>query len=327
MEQEGRARFLVLLWEESSAAEFVMVKNVLLTIEYDGTGFSGWQRQPEARTVQGTVEKVLMEIVGEPVRIDGVSRTDAGVHARDQKAVFRADLKVPVEKLAHVMNDRLQGRPEARSENDDIRIVSAEEVPVGRGSRRSEMPAGSDASISDTPDGSDARVSEVPDGFDIRGCVIGKTYRYSIRNAAEMPVFDRNYRYHIKQNLDLAKMREAAEYIKGTHDFACFQAAGAEPGRSTVRTIWSVSVNKVGDDIFIYISGDGFLYNMVRIITGTLVEVGLGKREPEDIARIIESRDRCEAGHTAPPQGLYLMRVYMDRVCFWGQSPKTHSGG
>ena len=99
-----------------------MEKNVLLTIEYDGTGFSGWQRQPEARTVQGTVEKTLTDLIGEPVTVDGVSRTDAGVHARDQKAVFRADLRVPVENLARVLNDRLQGRQEARSENDDIRI-------------------------------------------------------------------------------------------------------------------------------------------------------------------------------------------------------------
>lgn len=256
-----------------------MVKNVLLTIEYDGTGFSGWQRQPEARTVQGTVEKVLTELIGEPVSVDGVSRTDAGVHAQDQKAVFRADLKVPVENLARVLNDRLQGRPEARSENDDIRIVHAEEVP---------------------------------DGFNIRGSVTGKTYRYSIRNAAEMPVFDRNYRYHIKQNLDVAKMCEAAGYIKGTHDFRCFQASGAEPDKTTVRTISDITINKDRDDMYIDITGDGFLYNMVRIITGTLVEVGLGKREPEDLERIIESRDRREAGHTAPPQGLCLMTVYLE---------------
>ena len=280
-----------------------MEKNVLLTIEYDGTGFSGWQRQPEVRTVQGTVEKALTDLIGEPVTVDGVSRTDAGVHARDQKAVFRADLRVPVENLARVLNDRLQGRPEARSENDDIRIVSVEEVP---------------------------------DDFNIRHDAAGKTYRYSIRNAAVMPVFDRNYRYHIKQRLDVSKMREAAEYIKGTHDFSCFQAAGGEPGKTTVRTVWSVDIldepvqsiapgagsgeNKISSrasladqrDIHIDITGDGFLYNMVRIITGTLVEVGLGKREPADVKTIIESRDRSGAGHTAPPQGLCLMRVYYD---------------
>ena len=280
-----------------------MEKNVLLTIEYDGTGFSGWQRQPEARTVQGTVEKTLTDLIGEPVTVDGVSRTDAGVHARDQKAVFRANLRVPVENLARVLNDRLQGRPEARSENDDIRIISAEEVP---------------------------------DDFNIRHDVAGKTYRYSIRNSAVMPVFDRNYRYHIKQSLDVSRMRDAAEYIKGTHDFNCFQAAGGEPGKTTVRTVWSVDIidepvqsiapgagsgeSKASGrasqadqrDIHIDITGDGFLYNMVRIITGTLVEVGLGKREPADVRRIIESRDRSEAGHTAPPQGLCLMRVYYD---------------
>ena len=262
-----------------------MVKNVLLTIEYDGTGFSGWQRQPEARTVQGTVEKVLTELIGEPVTVDGVSRTDAGVHARDQKALFRADLKIPVDRLAKVLNNRLEGRPEARSENGDIRIVCA---------------------------------AEVPDGFSIRGAVAGKTYRYSIRNAAVMPVFDRNFRYHIDQNLDLARMCEAAEFIKGTHDFRCFQAAGGEPGRITVRTISDIRITGSCDqtgsrDIFIDITGDGFLYNMVRIITGTLVEVGLGKREPDELKEIIESRDRTKAGHTAPPQGLCLMKVYFEK--------------
>ena len=269
--------------------------SILLCIRTFGTGFSGWQRQPEARTVQGTVEKVLTELVGEQVVVDGVSRTDAGVHARDQKALFCADLRIPVEKLAKVMNDRLQGRPESRADNDDVRIVSAEEVPAD---------------------------------FNLRGSVAGKTYRYSIRCAAEMPVFDRNYRYHIHQNLDAAKMREAAEFIKGTHDFSCFQAAGGEPGKTTVRTISDISITEEpvstmqpggeaagpdARDIHIDITGDGFLYNMVRIITGTLVEVGLGKREPVDLRRIIDSRDRAQAGHTAPPQGLCLMKVYFEK--------------
>ena len=274
----------------------IMDKNVLLTIEYDGTGFSGWQRQPEARTVQGTVEKVLMEMIGEPLTVEGVSRTDAGVHACDQKAVFRADLRIPVERLAKVVNDRLQGRPESRAENDDVRIVSAEEVP---------------------------------DDFRVRDHVAGKTYRYSIRNASEMPVFDRNYRYLVKQNLDVERMREAAEFIKGTHDFICFQAAGGEPGKTTVRTIKDIKISEgplqtvapggAGEyprDIFIDITGDGFLYNMVRIITGTLVEIGLGKREPDEVKKIIESRDRTNAGHTAPPQGLCLMRVFLDYDAF-----------
>ena len=304
-----------------------MEKRVLLTIEYDGTGFSGWQRQPGVRTVQGTIEKVLTELIGEPVTVDGVSRTDAGVHACDQKAVFSADLRVPVDKLARVLNSRLHGRPESRAENDDVRIVSAEEIQGD---------------------------------FDLRGSVAGKTYRYSIRNAAEMPVFDRNFRYLVTQSLDVSEMREAAEYIKGTHDFRCFQAAGGEPGKTTVRTITDIKINEEpvqsrdsaaeardifpvqsrdsaaeardtfpvqnqdqamdARDIFIDISGDGFLYNMVRIITGTLVEVGLGKREPDDLKRIIESRDRTQAGHTAPPQGLCLMKVFFrnDRLNEYG---------
>ena len=256
-----------------------MEKNVLLTIEYDGSGFSGWQRQPEKRTVQGVIEGVLSDLLGSDIRISGVSRTDAGVHAMDQKAAFSADINIPVENLARVMNGRLQGRPEARAENDDIRIVAAEEIR---------------------------------DAKDIRGLVKGKTYRYSVRNAGYMPVFKRNYRYLVKDPLDLERMNEAAGYIIGTHDFRCFQAAGAEPGRTTVRTVTDLTVSRDGEDVFIDITGDGFLYNMVRIITGTLVEVGLGKREPSDMKRILESGDRKEAGHTAPPQGLALMRVYMD---------------
>lgn len=262
-----------------------MGKNVLLTIEYDGTRFSGWQRQPEARTVQGVIEQLLSSLAGHAVTVDGVSRTDAGVHAEDQKALLKEDIKIPAENLAKVMNDRLQGRPESRAENDDIRIVRAEEVP---------------------------------DDFNIRHDVKGKTYRYSIRNADTMPVFDRNYRYLVRQPLDLEKMRKAAGYITGMHDFNCFQAAGGEPGKTTVRTVASLSITEKalgqgeGSDIYIDITGDGFLYNMVRIITGTLVEAGLGKREPEDLKRIIESRDRQEAGHTAPPQGLCLVKVYYD---------------
>ena len=278
-----------------------MEKTVLMTIEYDGTGFAGWQRQPDVRTVQGVIEQTLSGLCGRPVTIDGVSRTDAGVHAMDQKATFRTDLMIPLESLAKVMNDRLAGRPESRAENDDIRIVSC---------------------------------VEVDEGFNARYESRGKTYRYSIRNASSMPAFDRNYRYLIKPELDIERMRTAAEYIKGTHDFVCFQASGGEPGKTTVRTIWDISVKAVpahsiipelegsggageendatdcGEDVLIEISGDGFLYNMVRIIAGTLVEVGLGKKAPEDLKKIIENRDRTLAGHTAPPQGLCLMKVY-----------------
>lgn len=261
-----------------------MEKNILLTIEYDGTGFSGWQRQPGRRTVQGVLEDLLTEIVygGKRVTIDGTSRTDAGVHALGQRATFQADIKMPVENLMKVMNDRLSGRPESRSENEDIRIVGCEEVP---------------------------------DGFHARRSANGKMYRYSIRNAASMPVFFRDQRYLVTKPLDIERMREAAEYIKGTHDFACFQAAGGEPGKTTVRTVTKLDITAKeaeggGTDIDIEIAGDGFLYNMVRIITGTLVEVGEGKTRPEELQEIIDSGNRENAGHTAPPQGLTLVEVY-----------------
>ena len=264
-----------------------MEKNVLLQIEYDGTGFSGWQRQPGIRTVQGRVEAVLSGLLGQDVTVSGCSRTDAGVHAKAEMAVFRADVPMPCENLVKALNDRFSGRPENPSEDGDIRIVFAKEVP---------------------------------DGFDIRGQVAGKTYVYSIRNADAMPVFLRNYRYLVKGDLDVEAMRKAADHIVGTHDFDCFRAAGGNPVETTVRTVTSVEIRtseaidmngavSEGRDVFIEVSGDGFLYNMVRIIAGTLVEVGLGKRDPDEMKEIIESRDRTNAGHTAPPQGLCLEEV------------------
>ena len=128
-----------------------------------------------------------------------------------------------------------------------------------------------------------------------------------------MDIFQRNYCYQVPEKLDTEAMQKAASYIEGTHDFACFQAAGGEERETTVRTIWQLQIQPAGSDLYIIITGDGFLYNMVRIITGTLVEVGLGKRSPESVKETIESLDRQKAGHTAPPQGLYLKEVYYDK--------------
>jgi tRNA pseudouridine38-40 synthase len=148
--------------------------------------------------------------------------------------------------------------------------------------------------------------------FHARFDSVGKTYIYRIRNVKEMDIFQRNYCYQITDPLDVAAMQKAASYIEGTHDFACFQAAGGEERETTVRTVFQLKVERVGSEVYIIITGDGFLYNMVRIITGTLVEVGLGKRAPESVADTIKSTDRQKAGHTAPPQGLYLKKIYYD---------------
>ncbi len=255
-----------------------MERNILLTLEYDGTGLCGWQRQPGLMTVQGEVEKALSEITGKSIRIDGVSRTDAGVHALGQRASFSGDFGIPTHRIAKALNDKLASGTKPGA----IRVVSAEERPAGFHAR-----------------------------FDSKG----KKYRYLIRNAGEMSPFERNFKYLVRNELDVRSMQEAADHIKGTHDFACFQAAGGTLRETTVRTVTDIGVavieeDDIGRDIALEISGDGFLYNMVRIITGTLVEVGAGKIAPEEMKDIIESCDRARAGHTAPPQGLYLVEVY-----------------
>ena len=252
-----------------------MNRNVLITVEYDGTDFHGWQKQPNLRTVQGTLEEALSRVCRQEIRIDGVSRTDAGVHALGQRASFRGEFGIPADRIPRAVNDLLSDPWKA----GDLRILQAEEVP---------------------------------EEFHARFSAVGKKYRYLIRNQKEMPVFLRNYRYHVREPLDVDAMALAAECITGTHDFACFQAAGGIPRETTVRTIWSLEVAREPEsgDISIEVRGDGFLYNMVRIITGTLVEAGQGKISPEDIDTMIAEKDRRLAGHTAPPQGLYLAEVY-----------------
>lgn len=254
-------------------------RNLLLTIEYDGTGFSGWQRQPDRRTVQGELERVLTSICGREIKIDGTSRTDAGVHAYGQRASFRGEFGIPTDKLAMVANHRMAGGKRGRSALGPIRITQVQEVPMD---------------------------------FHARFNARGKTYIYRLCNSPEQDVFHRNYCYQIGQPLDIEAMKEAAKEIEGTHDFQCFQASGGEERVTTVRTIYKLDIRPDGKNVDIFVTGDGFLYNMVRIITGTLVEVGLGKMAPDQLAQIIKSGDRQEAGHTAPPQGLYLAKVYYD---------------
>ncbi|MBQ1228246.1 MAG: tRNA pseudouridine(38-40) synthase TruA [Firmicutes bacterium] len=257
------------------------MKNILLTIEYDGTGFKGWQRQPEVRTVQGELERVLSYACKEEITINGTSRTDAGVHALGQRATFNMTSGLPVDKLPKVVNNLLCGGMHSLHPVGDVRIVEAREVDADFHAR-----------------------------FDSKG----KKYRYMVRNTAEPDIFRRNYCYQVTQPLDVEAMQEAAKHIVGTHDFKCFQAAGGEEKETTVRTIYSLDVKREGENVVIEVAGDGFLYNMVRIITGTLVEVGLGKKKPEDLAAIIDSKDRRKAGHTAPAEGLYLVEVYYEQT-------------
>lgn len=256
-----------------------MERNLLLTIEYDGTGFSGWQRQPGKRTIQGELERILSSVCGMDVKIEGTSRTDAGVHAYGQRATLRGRFGIPTDKLALVANRRLAGGKNGMRAAGPIRITC---------------------------------VQEMPQDFHARFQAKGKTYLYRISCSSQPDIFRRNYCYEIMRPLDIQAMKAAAQYIEGTHDFRCFQASGGNERLTTVRTIYKLDIISHAADVTISITGDGFLYNMVRIITGTLAEVGLGKRSPESVKQAIESGDRQDAGHTAPPQGLYLAQVYYE---------------
>lgn len=251
-----------------------MEKNFFLRIEYDGTNFCGWQRQPGSRTVCGELESVLKRLTGEDILLSGTSRTDAGVHAKGQCASFRSAMKIPAENLAGAMNNILaRDRLESVGE---IRILEAKEMP---------------------------------EDFHARFSSRGKRYVYKIKNTDVPSVFDRNYYYQVRGKLDAESMKAAAAYLVGEHDFAGFQSSGS-PKESTVRTIYSIDISSAGNELDIFVSGNGFLYNMVRIISGTLVEVGQGRRSPESVAEAVELADRSKAGHVAPPQGLYLDEVF-----------------
>lgn len=242
------------------------MKNILLTIEYDGKDFNGWQKQPNKLNIQGEIERAIEEITGEKVDLIASGRTDAGVHALAQMANFKTNSKLPVEKYPIALNTKLK---------KSIRIQKAEEVE---------------------------------ENFHSRYHCKQKTYRYIINNSGQGSSIYRNLEYFIPNKLDVEKMQEAVKYFEGEHDFKAFKASGTS-SKSSVRTIYKAKVEKQGERIIIELTGNGFLYNMVRIITGTLVEVGLGKIKPEEISEIIEKKERANAGKTLPPQGLYLVKV------------------
>ena len=242
------------------------MRNIKLTIEYDGKDFNGWQKQPNKLNIQGTIEQAIKSITGEDVELNASGRTDAGVHALGQVANFKTNSQIPIDKMAIAINSRLK---------KSIVIKKAEEV--------------------------DER-------FHSRLSCKRKTYRYVINNSPEGTAIYRYLETHIPQKLEIKKMQEAIKYFVGEHDFKAFKASGTS-SKNSVRTIYDAKVEQKDDRIFIELTGNGFLYNMVRIIAGTLVDVGLGKIEPERIKEIIELGKREFAGKTLPPNGLYLLKV------------------
>lgn len=241
------------------------MKRVKLTVAYDGTDYHGWQIQNNGITIESELNRCLSELLGEKIQVIGASRTDAGVHALGNVAVFDTECRMPAEKISYALNQRLP---------EDIRIQKSEEV--------------------------------APD-WHPRRCESRKTYEYRIyRGEFPMPV-KRLYSYFIYHPLDVDSMRKAAALLEGEHDFRSFCQTGAQV-ESTVRTIYSVEIEEQGAELVIRVCGNGFLYNMVRIIAGTLIEVGRGSRRPEDMTAVLQAVDRSAAGPTAPAHGLTLVR-------------------
>lgn len=210
------------------------MRNIKLTIEYDGKDFNGWQKQPTKLNIQGEIEQAIKEITGEEVALNASGRTDSGVHSLGQVANFKTNSKIEIDKIAIAINSRLK---------KSIVIKSAEEVP---------------------------------ENFHARYNCKGKKYRYIINNSSQGTAIYRDLEYHVPQKLDIEKMQEAAKYFEGEHDFKGFRASGTS-SKNSVRTIYKAEVIQNGERIIIELTGNGFMYNMVRIISGTLVDVGLRK--------------------------------------------------
>lgn len=259
------------------------MRNLRLTIAYDGTAYFGWQIQPDRPTVQGLLQEAFHKLTGEAVAANCAGRTDAGVHALGQVANLRTASQLPLERILLGLQHYLP---------DDVAI---------------------------------REVADVPPDFHATLSAKRKTYRYVVHPSRIRDPFTRRYAWRVSHALDESAMSRAATHLVGRHDFRCFETQGS-PRVDTVRTLFDVQVRRCGpwailspetkpmpasDGPFfvIEVTGDGFLYNMVRAITGTLVDVGLGKRTADSLASLIASGRRAAAGQTAPPQGLFLVQV------------------
>lgn len=242
------------------------MKRVKLVVAYDGTNYHGWQVQDNGITIEEVLNRTISELVQEDIKVIGASRTDAGVHACGNVAVFDTESRIPGDKFSFALNQRLP---------EDIRIQESCEVDAD---------------------------------FHPRYADTVKTYEYNILNRRfELPS-KRLYAAFCYYPMDIEWMNQAAAYLVGEHDFKSFCSAGAQV-QTTVRTIYAVNVTKEDDMVHIRITGNGFLYNMVRIIAGTLMQVGTGLMEPEQVKEILEARDRSKAGPTAVAKGLTLVEI------------------
>lgn len=277
------------------------MRRIMLTVAFDGTNYSGWQIQPNKETIEGVLNRELSRLLNEEIKVVGASRTDSGVHAEGAVCVFDTESKIPGDKFSYAINQKLP---------EDIRIRKSKEVDIT---------------------------------FHPRRVNSRKTYRYRIRHDEFPNPLDARYSYHVYTKLDIEAMRRACEFIKGKHDFKSFCSVHTDVD-TTVRTVYDVHIDVTPDKkllqmsglmksggengamrsggesaagrirpeiIDIYVTGNGFLYNMVRIIAGTLIEVGQGKIKPEEIPAIIEACDREKAGPTAPAKGLTLIGYRM----------------
>jgi tRNA pseudouridine38-40 synthase len=255
-------------------------RNIRLTVEYDGTAYSGWQRQLQIETVQGTLEDRLKQVCGHPVDLLVAGRTDAGVHGLGQTANFHTSSTLPTLKIQNVLNHLLPR---------DIRIVKAQEVP---------------------------------ETFHATYHAKAKLYRYVIRNTKDHTVFDRNTYHHVRSALNVPAMKKAATILIGTHDFTAFRGTLGKKANPK-RTITKIKIQKSGDNLVLEYTGVSFLHQMIRILSGTLLYVGLGKLKPVDVKEILNSKDRKKAGPTLPPNGLFLVKVYyptiFPRTKKWGK--------
>lgn len=245
------------------------MKNYRLLIEYDGTRYYGWQRQPDQNTIQGKLEAVLAVMTGQETEVIGAGRTDAGVHARGMTANVRLETQMDAEEIRDYLNRYLP---------EDIAV---------------------------------REVKEASPRFHARYNAIGKTYCYTCYDGEVKPVFDRRFYTPLEEKPDLDRMRRAAEFLMGEHDFRNF-CVNPRMKKSTVRKVDRIDITRENGYLRFTFHGTGFLQNMVRIMVGTLLEVGCGRMEPEQVRETLLSRERCKAGPTAPARGLCLISVDYD---------------